>query len=97
MASTPNTVKCELVQHPFDAWGDDPLPYYIEPESPITTPELMDEYPLVLTTGARTTAYFHSEKRQIPYTRELNPDPLTEMHPEPARRTACAEGDWMRV
>ena len=42
---------------------------------PRQTRSCMKEYPFVLTTGARTTAFFHSEHRQIAYLRELNPDP----------------------
>ena len=38
----------------FDSWGVDALPYYEEPPtSPYATPELAEEYPLVLTTGRR--------------------------------------------
>ena len=36
----------------FDSWGVDALPFYEEPPtSPVSTPELAEEYPLVLTTG----------------------------------------------
>ena len=70
------TGRIELYSTMFRQFGEDPLPYYEEPQqSPVSTPELMDEYPFVLTTGARTYAYFHSEGKQIPLLRELNPDP----------------------
>ena len=38
----------------------------------------------MLTTGARTYCYFHSEGKQIPYLREMNPDPLIEINPQDA-------------
>ena len=93
-----NTGKCELYNTLFDAWGFDPLPYYEEPpESPISTPELFEEYPYVLTTGARTWEYFHSEERQVPRLRESHPDPLTDLHPDTAAKIGVCEGDWIWV
>jgi len=42
--------------------GYDPLPYYAEPpESPLATPDVYKEYPLIITTGSRLEAYFCSE------------------------------------
>lgn len=68
--------RVELYSSIFEKFGEDPLPYYLEPQySPVSTPELLEEYPFVLTTGARAYAFFHSENRQIPYCRELNPRP----------------------
>lgn len=95
-----NTVTgmVELSSTLFEAWGDDPLPYYKEPPySPISTPELFNEYPLVLTTGARTFASFHSEHRQIPTLREIVPDPIVELNPETAARLGIIEGDWVNI
>ena len=69
------TGRVELYSTMFRQFGEDPLPYYEEPQfSPVSTPEKMEEYPFVLTTGARTYAFFHSEHRQIPRLRELNPN-----------------------
>lgn len=93
-----NTVtgKVELCSTLFDAWGEDPLPYYKEPPySPYSTPELFKEYPFVLTTGARTFTSFHSEHRQIPTLREITPDPIMEIHPETAANLGIKEGDWV--
>jgi len=79
--------------------GIDPISiYYVEPpESPISTPWLLKEYPLILTTGGRSWEYFHAEGRQIPWMRELHPDPLVEMHPETAAELGIKEGDWVYV
>ena len=57
----------------------------------------MDEYPYVLTTGARTYAFFHSENRQIPYCRELNPDPIVEVNPKTAKKLGISDGQWCEV
>ena len=81
------TGRVELWSTMFSQFGDDPLPYYQEPDfSPVSTPELAKEYPFVLTTGAREYAFFHSENRQVPYCRELCPDPLVEINPKTAAR-----------
>ena len=68
------TGRCELWSTGFHALGEDPLPYFEEPPySPRVHARGLREYPFVLTTGERTYAYFHSEHRQIPILRELNP------------------------
>ena len=92
------TGRVELYSTMFRQFGVDPLPYYEEPQlSPVSTPEKMEEYPFVLTTGARTYCYFHSEGKQIPYLREMNPDPLIEINPEDALKHGIADGQWVRV
>jgi anaerobic selenocysteine-containing dehydrogenase len=71
---------------------------YSEPAfSPYSSPELTEEYPFILTTGARTYAFFHSEHRQIPILRELNPDALIEINPEDAHRLGVADGQWVEI
>lgn len=90
--------KIELSEPLFAEWGEDPLPYYEEPPySPLSTPELFKEYPLILTTGARSWVYFHSEQRMVPQLREIHPDPITEIHPETAARLGIKDGDWVWV
>lgn len=90
--------RIELYNSAYAQFGDDPLPYYEEPDfSPVRTPELAKKYPFVLTTGAREYAFFHSEHRQIPRLRELNPDPIVEVNPAAARELGIAEGQWCRV
>jgi anaerobic selenocysteine-containing dehydrogenase len=95
--STP-TGRVELWSTAFSQFGEDPLPYYEEPPfSPVSTPEIMKDYPFVLTTGARTSAFFHSEHRQIAYLRELHPDPIVEINPAVAKRLNISEGQWVRI
>ena len=92
------TGRVELYSTMFRQLVEDPLPYYEEPQlSPVSTPEKMEEYPFVLTTGARTYCYFHSEGKQIPYLREINPDPLIEINPEDALKHGIADGQWVEV
>ena len=90
--------KFELYCSALEAIGYDPLPYYIEPpESPYSTPEIFKEYPLIITTGARVQAFFHTEGRQIQSLRRLNPDPLVEIHPDTAARLGVKSGDWVWI
>ena len=62
---------------------------------PGSTPELMDEYPLVMTSGARFWGMFHSEHRQIERMRHYRPWPLMEIHPDTAAKYGIKDGDWV--
>lgn len=82
----------------YNNLGLDPLPSYEEPvPSPLSTPELCEEYPLVLTTGARLWGMFHSEHRQIPRMRALHPEPLVYVNPKTAADFGVKDGDWVWV
>ncbi|OUO91454.1 hypothetical protein B5F40_03175 [Gordonibacter sp. An230] len=71
------------------------LPHYEEPPmSPVSTPELYEEYPFNMTTGRRIPVYFHSEHRQLPWCRELWPVPRMEINPEDAYELEIEQGDW---
>ena len=90
------TGRIELYSTMLEAWGDDPLPYYEEPPtSPHATPEYAAEYPLVLSTGARTWSYFHSEQRHVPLLREVEPWPLVDINPKDAEKRGLHDGDWV--
>lgn len=90
--------KVELYSSILEKLGYDPLPHYKEPpESPVSTPELAREYPLILITGGRTPCFFHSEGRQIPSLRKLHPDPIVEIHPETAKELGIKDDDWVLI
>ncbi len=92
------TGKVELYSKLQEEWGLDPLPYYEEPEEgPISTPELWKEYPLIMNSGRRTQAFFHSEHRQIPWLRELEPEPTVEIHPDTAKELGIVNGEWVYI
>jgi anaerobic selenocysteine-containing dehydrogenase len=95
--STP-TRKFELYSTLLETWGYDPLPQYREPpESPVSTPELYASFPYILITGARSPGFFHTENRQIPWLRELQRDPIVQIHPQAARKEGIREGDWVVI
>ena len=83
---------------PMKMFGFDPLASYEEPpESPVSSPELFEKYPLILTTGARRWGLFHSEHRQSPSMRQLHPGPKAALHPDTAAKYGVEEGDWILI
>ena len=50
-----------------------------------------------MTTGGRNLAMFHSEHRQIPSLRAINPDPIVEIHPDTAAEYGICDGDWVAI
>ena len=92
------TGKVELYSTILEKLGYDPLPQYHEPpESPVDTPELAEEYPLILSTGARHQPFYHSEYRQIDSLRKQHPEPIMQMHPETASQLGIEDGDWVWI
>ncbi len=92
------TGKIELYSTRLEQLGYSPLPFYEEPpESPLATPAIAEDYPLVLTTGARIPFYFNSEHRQIANLRKAYRDPRAEIHPQTAKRHNIRDGDWMWI
>ena len=92
------TRKIELYSTRMEDMGYDPLPYYEEPpESPLSTPELMSDFPLILITGARIPMYFQSEFRQLPKLRKGRPEPECELHPDLANKIGVVQGDWVSI
>ena len=76
----------------------DTTPFHTEPpEGPLSTPELMDEYPLILTCGGRSFEFFHSEHRQLPTMRELHPQPRVLINPATAERYGIQDGQWVWI
>ena len=95
--STP-TRKVELHSTIFEKWNRDPLPKYTEiPESPVSRPDLAEKYPYILNSGLRTPTFFHSANRQIPWLREIRPDPIVEIHPATAEKHGICEGNWVWI
>jgi thiosulfate reductase/polysulfide reductase chain A len=90
--------RYELYSNVLEEMGYDPLPHHTEPaESPVSTPELTKEYPLVLTTGGRIPSFFHSEFRQIQKLRRQCPDPIIEIHPDTAKGLDIRDEDWVWI
>ena len=92
------TGKVELFSPVLEEAGYDPLPVYQEPgESPVSAPELVANYPLILNVGRRVAVYTHSRHRNLPSLRKGEPEPLAEVHPATAARYGISEGDLIEV
>lgn len=77
---------------------DDIMPTYKESlHTPVSDPEMYEEYPFVVTTGRRIPVYFHSEHRQLPWCREQWPVPRVEINPEDAAEADIEQGDWVWI
>lgn len=91
--STPSG-KIEIYSETLEKAGHDPLPTYEEPhQSPQSAPKLAREYPLILTTGARSLYFTHSQHRNIKTLKERNPEPLAEINTQTAQRFGISNGD----
>ena len=97
------TGRLELFSLVLQNYGEDPLPYYREPpfspysELPECGPEEKAKYPFILTTGQRNFAFFHSEQRQVPLMREIEPEPVCDINPRDAERLGIRDGDWIKL
>ncbi len=63
-------------------------------ENEIDTPEIAEEYPIVLTTGGGFMPYHHSEHFQMQGIRYLYPDPYFSINPDLAEKLGIEYGDW---
>ena len=92
------TGKFQFASPRLAAAGCDPVPTWREvPESPVSRPDLLPEFPLILTTGSRTQSYFISNNRQIKSLRKLHPFPLVSMNPKTGEKYGIQEGDWVYI
>jgi len=90
--------KIEIYSQTLAEAGYDPIPVYKEPsQSPVSNPELAEEYPLILVTGARTLAFTHCQMRNIPQLRQLVPEPVAEIHPSTAEKYGVADADTVAL
>jgi len=93
------TGKVELFSTSMEQLGLDPLPNHREPpESPISTPEFAEEYPLILMEArVRGGAFMHSSNRWAPWARKSHPYPQMDMHPDTAAPLGIRNDDWVWI
>ncbi len=90
--------KVELCAEYLKGLGISPLPAYLEPaESPASRPDLLKNFPLILTTGARLLVYYHSSHRNIASLKKRAPDPELQIHPETAAKLGVENGEWVNL
>lgn len=91
---TTPTGKIEFYSEYLKEQGMEPLPVYIEPvQSPISTPDLFKEYPLVMNSGSRVPFYTHSKQRDMPWLNQFMPEPVVRIHPTDAEARGIQDGD----
>ena len=89
--------KVEIYSSLCEQWGYEPLPTYHEPEeTPVSAPELLSEYPMILT-STHETNYAHSQDRYIESIRQRKPEPLVVIHPATANKLGITEEDMVFI
>lgn len=92
--------KVEIYSSILEDLNYDPLPNWHEPpDSPVSTPELAKDYPLIYFTGLRDKYWFHTFGlgRSVTSLRHCEPDPRLEIHPDTAHDLGLLDGDWAWV
>ncbi len=90
--------KIEIYSDALELIGFDPLPAYLEPHrSPLSSPDLLEKYPLILSTGNRNRYYTHGQFRDIKSLKEKNPEAAAEMGVETASKYGIKEGDAISI
>jgi len=90
--------KVAIYNTTFEENGFSPLPVWVEPpESPTATPELLAKYPLTFSDFHTSKVYNAGWLRNVPYLREVMPDPTLQIHPDSAGSRGIADGDWVIV
>lgn len=93
------TGKVELYSTLLEQIGQDPLPAHREPSvSPISTPELAKEYPLILMNARiKGGVFVHSSNRWAQWARNAHPYPQMDIHPQTAKRLGIENSDWVWI
>jgi len=82
----------------FEESGFNPLPEWREPPESLTgTPELLEKYPLIFSDFHTSKVYNAGWLRNVPYLREVMPDPVLQIHTYTAAARGIENGDWVVV
>ncbi len=94
--------KVELFSRTLLDLGHDPIPRHREP--PITLsdgtpadPATLERYPLILTTGARTLEYLHSQYRRVERLARRRRQPEADLHPSTAAEYGIEDGSPVTI
>ncbi|MDR1245465.1 MAG: molybdopterin-dependent oxidoreductase [Clostridiales Family XIII bacterium] len=95
--STPSG-KVEFASEILRENGFEPLPVYREPSySPVSTPAVAAEYPLVLIAGSRVPFFCHSKERELPWLRRFMPEPVVRLGRQDADTRGLKGGERVRI
>ena len=65
--------------------------------SPISTPDVFKDYPLIMNSGNRVPMYTHSKERNLPWLNQFMPEPIIRLNPEDAADRSLKNGDMVKV
>src|SRR5262249_26391586 len=89
--------KVELYSETMLTHGYPPLPDYEEPRvRPLSRPDLLREYPLILTC-AKHTLFCETQHRALPSLRRQALEPEVELHTAAAEARGIRAGDWVYI
>jgi cysteine sulfinate desulfinase/cysteine desulfurase-like protein/anaerobic selenocysteine-containing dehydrogenase len=92
------TGQFEIASTVLEEFGYDPLPVYTEPaEGPLSSPELIREYPLVFNSGSRSRWSFHTQHIAHKPMRKARPGPEVTVNSEDAKERGINNGDRVRI
>ncbi len=86
--------KLEFASSYLKNLGLSEIPEYIPPYHIRCAKE---NYPFVLTTGARKSLFYHSRHQNIPRFRTIHPEAFVEMHPDDAAQLNIQHNEMVRV
>jgi anaerobic selenocysteine-containing dehydrogenase len=90
--------KMEFSSYELEKAGYNSLPVYVEPgRSPMSTPEVANAFPLILTTGARLPMFVHGRTFRMPWTKCLRPESMVDINPHDAAVRGIAQGDAVEL
>jgi anaerobic selenocysteine-containing dehydrogenase len=77
--------------------GINPLPAYVDPHEGRANKELRSHYPLLMTSGAKTPYYFHSQFHNLPSLNAKFPAPVVEMSLEDANALGISQDAMVSI
>jgi len=90
--------KFEIASSILEEHGYDPLPIYTEPgESPLSSPEIARDFPLVFNSGARVTTDFRTQHHGIKSLNKERPEPTVTINTQDALHRQIQHGDLVKV
>ncbi|MBN2123446.1 MAG: molybdopterin-dependent oxidoreductase [Deltaproteobacteria bacterium] len=90
--------KIQLYNALLDRHGFEPLPTFKgEPEDPLNSEKLLEEYPLIFTDEHSGYVNHHAWMRDIPWLRELVRNSYVRINPLTAKQYGIENGDWLDV
>ena len=92
------TGKMEMRSVLFESFELPDIAHFVEPsQSPVSRPDLYEEYPIILMTGARSPVFFHTEHRQIEALRQFDKEPRVSISAVDAEKYGIQAGDWVWI